>query len=258
MSKLLSTYDRSRIPLYVQVASVLRQRIESGHWQPGDKLSTLEQLEKEFEVARVTVRQAVKILREEGRLYCRQGRGTFVADQKSDRHWFELASNWEGLLNLIKDNVPKRITLIDPTDPPQLQANDGALAQDYVMLKSVQYKGRDPYSIVNLHLAKDVFLRDRDAFLNSAALVVIAKMKSLEIGKAHQSIVIGSADPEVADLLKVGLGTPTAECRCVVVDKSGTAVYVANVIYRGDCIKLHMDLLAGHPAEAQRTRLKSA
>ncbi len=39
MSKLKTTYARSRIPLYIQVASALRQRIENGQWQPGQKIS---------------------------------------------------------------------------------------------------------------------------------------------------------------------------------------------------------------------------
>src|SRR3954467_15745366 len=55
MSKLARVYDRSRVPLYLQVASVMRQRIEVGHWDPGQKISTLEELEREFEVARVVV-----------------------------------------------------------------------------------------------------------------------------------------------------------------------------------------------------------
>ena len=68
MSKLLKAYDRSRIPLYIQVAAIMRQRIERQQWRPGQKISTLVELEREFEVARVTVRQAVDILRQEGLL----------------------------------------------------------------------------------------------------------------------------------------------------------------------------------------------
>ena len=36
-----------------------------------------------------------------------------------------------------------------------------------------------------------------------------------------------------------------AECRCVVVDHTGLAIYVADIVYRSDAIKLHIDLLAG-------------
>jgi GntR family transcriptional regulator len=95
MSKLQTTYARSRIPLYIQVASALRQRIETGLWQPGQKISTLEELEREFEVARVTVRQAVELLQNEGLVHRQQGRGTFVADKLQDKHWLRLETTWE-------------------------------------------------------------------------------------------------------------------------------------------------------------------
>jgi GntR family transcriptional regulator len=41
MSKLLKAYDRSRIPLYIQVASVMPQRIEAKQWRPDVKISTM-------------------------------------------------------------------------------------------------------------------------------------------------------------------------------------------------------------------------
>ena len=97
MSKLLKAYDRSRVPLYIQVASVMRQRIEAEQWRPGQKISTLVELEKEFQVARVTVRQAIDILREEGLLNCQQGRGTFVEEKSPNRHWLKLATSWDML-----------------------------------------------------------------------------------------------------------------------------------------------------------------
>ena len=34
MSQLASTYQRSPIPLYVQLANTLRRRIEDGQWEP--------------------------------------------------------------------------------------------------------------------------------------------------------------------------------------------------------------------------------
>ena len=101
MSKLAKVYDRSRIPLYVQVASVMRQRIETGYWRPGQKISTLEELEREFEVARVTVRQAIELLREEGLVRCHQGRGTFVAGERPDKRWLNLATDWRSLIEPI-------------------------------------------------------------------------------------------------------------------------------------------------------------
>ncbi len=265
MSKLARAYDRSRVPLYIQVASVIRQRIETGYWQPGQKISTLDELEQEFEVARVTVRQAIELLREEDLLRCQQGRGTFVADEPRNKRWLKLATDWASLLEPIKDNVPKPIKVDEPPEIPELAPGEGKLADSYVFLCSVQYRETEPYSIVSLHLARDIFERAPKEFQQHPALPILASLDSLHIKHAHQTLVISGADPESADLLKIGLGSPTAECRCLVIDEHDRAIYVANIIYRSDCIKLHMDLFggsrrsaAGHNGSGRQRRPRAA
>jgi GntR family transcriptional regulator len=254
VSKLLKAYDRSRVPLYIQVASVLRMRIQSGQWRIGEKISTLEELEREFEVARVTVRQAVDVLREEGLLQARQGLGTFVSKKNHDRHWVKLATNWNSLIDSLKDNVPRRLIVERDAPPPVLGEQDGELASSYVKLRSVQYRNEDPYSVVNLHLAREVFDLDPERFKGTAALVALNAMDEITLMEAHQTLTIGSAEPEIADLLKISIGAPTVEAHCVAIDDGGIAVYVGDIIYRSESIKLQMDLLATEPRSGKRPR----
>ena len=244
MSKLLRAYDRSRVPLYLQVASVMRQRIEDGQWRAGEKISTLVELEQEFQVARVTVRQAVDMLSKEGLLDCQQGRGTFVSGGAPDRHWLKLATDWDVLVAAIKDNTVKRIKVDNPPASPTLKEGEGVLADDYVFLRSCQFRDGEPYGVVSVHLARHVFDRDPHAFTHRTALPALGSFKDIGISHAHQTLVIGGANPETADHLRIALGAPTAECRCVVLDSDGVAIYVADISYRGDVIKLHVDLLA--------------
>ena len=129
---LAQTYERSRAPLYVQIAAALRQRIEDGRWSPGDKISTLEELEAEFQVARVTVRQAVDILEKEGLVQRQQGRGTFVTGIPPDRRWLRLSTDWETLIDSIKDNVPHVIPNEGPPPEPRIDPGDGT-ADDTVI-----------------------------------------------------------------------------------------------------------------------------
>jgi GntR family transcriptional regulator len=257
MSKLLKAYDRSRIPLYIQVASVMRQRIDSQQWLPGQKISTLVELEREFQVARVTVRQAVDILCEEGLLECHQGRGTFVSQKPPDKHWLKLATEWDLMIAQIKDNVPRRIRVDNPPDFPELQEGEGELAEEYKFLRSVQFKENAPYGIVNVHIARHIFDRDQEAFLEHPALSVLAEVAEGDIHDAHQTVVIGAADPQTADYLKIALGAPTAQCRCVVKDSHGVAIYVADITYRSDVIKLHIDLLANSRAKPRQRAVKA-
>ncbi|MGH8431446.1 MAG: GntR family transcriptional regulator [Solimonas sp.] len=253
-SKLQQAYDRSRIPLYIQVASIMRQRIEGRTWLPGQKIPTLEQLEKEFQVARVTVRQAIEIMRQEDRLECYQGRGTFVSATTQEKYWLELATTWQSLVDSLKDNVAKMIVPVADAPAPAITEAEGRSADRYVLLRSVQYHAQAPYGIISAYLARDLYKKNPKEFNRHPVLPVLAQLSGLKVRRAVQSVVLGSADPEAADLLHVPLGAPTAECRCVVTDDKGVVVYVAQIIYRSDCIRLDIDLLAGSDAASPRRR----
>src|SRR5262249_7365805 len=95
----------SRVPRYLQVASALRRRISDGHWVVGERIATLEELEREFSVARVTVRQAIDLLQEEGLVKSFQGRGTYVTKAIEKDRWLQLATDWESLIAPIRDHV---------------------------------------------------------------------------------------------------------------------------------------------------------
>lgn len=243
MVQLATTYQRSRIPLYLQVASTLRRRIEDGQWTSGQKISTLEELEAEFQVARVTVRQAIDVLQREGLVQRQQGKGTFVAPGLKDKRWLRLETNWSSLVSIIKDNVPKFIAVSEPLPEPRLAEGDGRLAPEYQFLHSVQSKNHEPYAVARVHLARELYESAPDEFNSHTALPILSALDGVEIARAHQTLVIGSADTETADLLKIALNAPTAEAHCVVVDSRGVAIYVADIIYRGDCVKLDIDLL---------------
>ncbi len=71
--------NRDTVPVYAQIANELRQNINQGVYQVGDKLPTENQLSERFSVNRHTVRRAIALLKSEGLLRVDQGRGTFVA-----------------------------------------------------------------------------------------------------------------------------------------------------------------------------------
>lgn len=68
----------SSIPLYMQVAEILTQRILNGDYPSGSSLPAEADLCAEFGIARGTVRQALSKLENEGFVRREQGRGTFV------------------------------------------------------------------------------------------------------------------------------------------------------------------------------------
>lgn len=68
-------------PPYVQVANAVRAAILTKKFKPGDKLPSRNELAKTYDVAPMTVQNALRELREEGLIVSRQGSGVFVRER---------------------------------------------------------------------------------------------------------------------------------------------------------------------------------
>lgn len=70
---------RSILPLYYQLAHMLRDQIKSGELKPGGLVPSERDLMARFDLSRNTVRQALDILSKEGLVIRNHGHGTFVS-----------------------------------------------------------------------------------------------------------------------------------------------------------------------------------
>jgi GntR family histidine utilization transcriptional repressor len=79
-------------PLYFRIKEYILDRINSGEWQTGMKISSESELVAIFTASRMTVNRALRELTAEGRLVRRQGQGTFVASPKPQSALLEIKS----------------------------------------------------------------------------------------------------------------------------------------------------------------------
>ena len=70
-------------PLYLHIARTLKEEIVSGAYMVGSLLPTEEALCERFSVSRYTVREALRLLRDEGLVSSRKGAGTVVIPPRS-------------------------------------------------------------------------------------------------------------------------------------------------------------------------------
>ncbi|MBL1229723.1 GntR family transcriptional regulator [Enterococcus sp. BWB1-3] len=68
----------NRLPLYIQIASDLKFKINSGEWKVEDQIPTEYELCTIYDVSRITIRKAIDQLVNEGLLYRKRAVGTFV------------------------------------------------------------------------------------------------------------------------------------------------------------------------------------
>lgn len=236
-------YRRSPFPRYLQIAGVIRRRIEDGVWAPNAKISTLQELEAEFQVARVTIRQAIELLQSEGLLRRIQGKGTFVSSSVEDKRWLKLDLKWHSLAGSIGVNVPRFLPVSRTHTEPVIGEGEGTPAARYRYLESVQSRHGQPYSFAQVHLDENIYRLAKERFGREPSISVIATLDGVKVKRARQSFIVGTVEPRVANLLSIGIGFPTVEAHLVVSDKNDMVIYVGDIIYRGDCVQLDVDLL---------------
>src|SRR5690606_23620995 len=237
--------SRSPIPLYLQLAILMRRRISVGEWPKGTRLPAIEELMKEFGVARVTISQALAELERENLIIRKQGRGTFVTGSAEERHWLALATSWNSLMRMIEGTRPRLLHLADGVRPPRISEKEGHPAPAYRHMKRLHVKNDVPYCLIEIYLDQRIFDRAPERCRTETVLPLISEMPDVQIARAQQTLTIGSADPEIAEQLQIPINAPTAEVHRFIADASGCVIYVADIVYRGDFIRLDIDLLGG-------------
>jgi GntR family transcriptional regulator len=112
-------------PKYRQIAAELRAAIRAGDYAPGDRLPGENDLMARYDIARMTARQALAVLLNDGTAIARKGSGVFVRDftpvirealkRLSHERWGTGASIWRD------DSDGRRLsvsTQVDEADPP--------------------------------------------------------------------------------------------------------------------------------------------
>ncbi|MCC6472134.1 MAG: GntR family transcriptional regulator [Burkholderiales bacterium] len=234
-------FGDSPMPRYAQLADLLRSRITRGVWDPGARLPSLDALTEEFDVARVTARQAIDLLAREGLVSAEQGRGTFVTARPGSERSIRLETSLRTLAEVYRDDKPQLTLIEEASAVPRLEAKDGSPAPRYHFMRRVHSRDGQPYCVISIYLDDRLFRRAPARFRRETAIPVLLDLKA-GIARAHQSLRIGTADVETAGHLDMPVNSPVAEVRRVFRAADGTVLYLAEVTYRGDYIHLEMNL----------------
>ena len=235
-------FSDSPVPRYAQLADILRQRIARGVWKHGQTLPALDALMQEFEVARVTVRQAVELLAREGLLSPQRGRGTFVTGQPAKSRSLRLETTLSDLADVYRDDKPKLTLIEEASAVPNLLPQDGKAAPRYHFMRRVHSRNGEAYCVISIYLDERVFRLAPRRIRLETVVPVLLELPGVKIARARQTLAISTADIEVATHLDIAVNAPVAEVRRICIAKDGTVLYLGEVTYRGDYIHFEMDL----------------
>jgi len=237
-------FQHSNSPLYAQVTDAMRERIVKGVWPIGMQIPSLPLLSEEFGVALITVRQAVQLLKDEGLLQPEQGRGTFVKAKPVALPQMQVASSLEALADLYRDLTPRLIPIKEGPATPKIESTDGIAAPNYHLLRRVHSYDKQLTSVISAYIDERIFKLAPKRFRNELVIPVLMDLKEVEIGSARQILTISTAGVEAANALNISASAPVAEVRRVFCAPDGTVIYLGELTYRGDFLRLDIDLLS--------------
>lgn len=219
---------RNRPLLPDVVRSELRRAIIEGEFPPGSKLPNEDALCARFAVSRITLREAVRGLIEDGYVSRRQGSGTFVTEGPRLRNSLDSNFSYTEYLESTGVSVTKQV--LDASRAPASDAVIAALGlapgAEMVVVRRVRSADGKPaiYSIDSLpvDIADET---DREAFGSSLYRLLADRGHTVDHARAVLAPVI--ADAELAAILQVSAGTPLQHLRQVDHDSVGRPVMLS-------------------------------
>jgi DNA-binding LacI/PurR family transcriptional regulator len=119
-----------------QLDSRLRLQIVEGNWNPGSRIPTYDELEKEFTVSRATLRQAVDALQKDGFIYSAGRKGSFVSEHLPFQYRY-------GLVALAHRHVESRFWQVLKQQAQQISDDDTPrMMQVYTQIGGLQDNGQ--------------------------------------------------------------------------------------------------------------------
>ena len=224
------------VPLYYQLASILREHIVSGKYLAGDRLPTEEALARDYDVSRITIRQALGDLEKEGFIKREAGRGTFVADRRTFSNTFRMEGSLEDLISMGQSTTVRVLSLTtikaSASEADFLRLN---LGDPLVRCTRLRLHGGTPFSYIINHLPGDIGKHLRpEAWKKGSILRQIETGLGIRMGDADQTISASPADAHLARLLKTGIGAALLSVDRVVRSVEGRPVEHVHSYYRSD------------------------
>lgn len=193
-------------PAYLQIRDELKHRVDEKIWKIGERLPSERDLAEEFGVSRMTLRQAVSLLVEEGVLERRVGSGTYVASRRVQEKMRGTTSFTEIILSQGKEPTTKLLSyqrqLASDTERRHLDLNP----RDYVIkMERIRYADGIPL-VYETASIPEKFIKNVAKEAISGHLYKTLTENGYQIDKSQQTIYAKVASERVANYLNISKG----------------------------------------------------
>lgn len=234
---------RSPVPLWQQFKLIVEQKIATGEWAPEQPIPPEMQLIETYGISRITVRQALDELVQEGRIYRRRGKGTFVAQPKINQTLAQLTGFVE---ELSLRGLEPAVTVIGYTVEPEPRVAEvlgveGPLLQ----IRRLVSVGGGPLFVDTSFFPAELAHLLRREQLAERPIYSLLEAGGRAPAEGDQWLGAVALSAETARLLEMEPGSPGLAIHRVTKDALGRPVEYTKVVYRADRYEYQIRLERG-------------
>jgi GntR family transcriptional regulator len=242
--------------LQVRVTDDIRAKIETGEYAPGQQIPTLDELADTFMCSLAVVRKAVDLLKQEGLLITRQGKGTYVRERpRARRHGMDRYSRarWQGGSAILiaeaarQGHEANQLMRFVGTAPAPADAAERLGVKPgtpvHARRRTTLIDGRPNQladSYYTLELAEAVpAIRDENTGPGGGFARI--EEAGIRLGRIREEITVRMPTGPETNVLKLPAGTPVAALIRTVYDTEGQPVEVMLAVIAGDMVAFDYD-----------------
>ena len=225
------------VPLYYQLKQLIKEQIVQDHLFPPDtRIPGEEELASTYRVSRMTARQAITELVNEGILYRRAGKGTFVSRPKIERRLAKLTGYFEEMTarglkpetKVLGESVVEAGREV--TSLLELHPGDRI-----IQIFRLRLADGEPMALQTVHVPYDSCPNLVNDDLTHASLYQLLEQKyGLKLGHAREKIASTTASRQQATLLAIPKDAPLLHIERITFLDSGVPIEYVESFYRAD------------------------
>lgn len=224
---------KSQSPLYKQLMARLKNDITAGVYPAGGRIPSEQVLCDVYGVSRVTVRKALLDLVQEGMLVRRQGKGTFVADERIQRDLHQITSFSDACCQMGHQPGSRLISVqMQEADADDVERLGIAPGSQVVCMCRLRLCDGEPVMLEINHFP-EAFAPLMEQDMSGSLYAILRQMGAVPTSATHD-ISLGHATPMVSRHLATEPGEALLVLDELVLDQHGEPLHLSRQWIRGD------------------------
>jgi GntR family transcriptional regulator len=235
----------SPLPFYHQLKQIFLADIQQRGLKPGDRLPGDRELCDTFDISRTVVRQALSDLEAEGVIERVKGRGTFVAQRKTNER---LVQSLTGLYEDVTargshlHSDVRRLELV-PADEQVAQVLEIELGSQVILIERLRFVDTEPRVLTITHLPYEIAPGLLDEDLREQSLYALLEGKyGVVLTHGRRSVEASVATTALARNLGINKGDPVLVLRSIIFGNDHRPVETFVAFHRGNRSKFEVEL----------------